>query len=262
MPVLQPMVRDLNSCGGNLRRNIRVDVCSKPTVEPTKPTRSCICAGQKPTREPTETYAASPAETYVFPLLFRKGERRKLRDLINKYVAQTLTLKGPDMPNSPAVAGFVYAIHSPENPRHVKLGLSSNPDARLRALQTGNPYKLKLIWTFPCPNMAELEDRFHKVFDKYRISGSEWFDLRPIDDPDHVWAFLTILAYKYLAENQPAEIRKRLANFEEFIGSPARFLNSQADADAMLDAQFPDRHKYEDDPKGLEAYITRNLKRD
>lgn len=166
------------------------------------------------------------------------------------------------MPKSPAVAGFIYAIHSPENPRHVKLGLSSNPTARLRALQTGNPYKLTLIWTFPCRNMAEMESKFHKVFDKYRIAGGEWFDFKPIDDPQHLEAFFTILAYKYLAPNIPAETQKMLAKVEDYIGSPAKFLSSQQDVDAILDRQFPDRDKYADDPVAYEAYIRQNLKRD
>jgi hypothetical protein len=47
-----------------------------------KPTRSSVCAGQKPTPELTETYAPGSVETYVFPLLFKEGERRKPGTLI------------------------------------------------------------------------------------------------------------------------------------------------------------------------------------
>jgi hypothetical protein len=173
----------------------------------------------------------------------------------------TLTTGEQDMKKSPAVAGYVYAIHAPETPNHVKLGLSSNPQARLRQLQTGNPQKLKLIWHFPCPNMAQLEDTFHAVFDKYRIAGGEWFDFRPISDPEHLVAWLTILSYKYIAPNQSAEMRKRLANVEDFIDSPAKFLNSQADADALLARQFPDLDKYTNDPDAQQAYIRRNITR-
>lgn len=167
------------------------------------------------------------------------------------------------MTKSPAVAGHVYAIQSPENPRHVKLGLSSNPKARLRQLQTGNPYKMVLIWTFPCRNMAEIETAFHKVFDKYRIPGGEWFDFRPIDDPEHLVAWLTILACKYLADPKeiPPALRDRLTGVESFIDSPAKFLNSQADAEQIMANQFPDLAKYEDDPTAMEEYIQRNLKR-
>lgn len=164
---------------------------------------------------------------------------------------------------SPAVAGYIYAIQSPENRRHVKLGLSSNPQARLRQLQTGNPNKLELVWTFACRNMAETETAFHKAFDKYRIPGGEWFDFRPIDDPEHLTAWLTILAYKYLADprQMPPGTRERLAKVEDFIASPAKFLNSQTDVESLLARQFPDVHKYENDPVALEAYIRGNLKR-
>jgi hypothetical protein len=170
----------------------------------------------------------------------------------------------PTNRKSPAVAGYVYAIHSPETPNHVKLGLSSNPRSRLRTLQTGNPHKLKLIWTFPCTNMAELEDRLHKVFDKYRIAGGEWFDFRPINDPEHLDAWLTILAYKYLADPKtiPRALRDRLAKVESFIDSPAKFLNSQAATEQIIENQFPDLARYEGDPTAMEAYIERNLRRD
>jgi hypothetical protein len=165
------------------------------------------------------------------------------------------------MAKSHAVAGYIYAIQSPENPRHVKLGLSSNPQARLRALQTGNPFKLQLIWTFACPNMAALEDKFHQVFDKYRIDGGEWFDFHPINNPEHIAGFLDILAYKNLAPNVPKDMRARLDQLEQFIDSPAKFLSSQKDVDELLARQFPDLQKYEGDPEALEAYILRNLKR-
>jgi hypothetical protein len=58
------------------RRNLRVDVRVKPTSKPTEPTRSCIYSGQKPTREPTETYAPGSGETYVSLSSLRRGKRR------------------------------------------------------------------------------------------------------------------------------------------------------------------------------------------
>jgi hypothetical protein len=152
------------------------------------------------------------------------------------------------MDKSPAVAGYVYAIQSPENRRHVKLGLSSNPRVRLRTLQTGNPHKLELIWTFPVRNMAEIEATFHRVFDKYRIPGGEWFDFHPIDDPEHIVVWLIMIAYKYLADPKtfPPGMRERLAKLEPFIDSPAKFLSSQRDSEEMLARQFPRLHDFEE----------------
>lgn len=140
------------------------------------------------------------------------------------------------MKKSPAVAGYVYAIHAPETPNHVKLGLSSNPQARLRQLQTGNPHKLALIWHFPCDNMAQLEDVFHKAFDRYRIPCGEWFDFHPIDDPEYLATWLMLLSYKYLTPRRQMgpELRKTLANLEGFIDDPARFLTLQPTMDAMV----------------------------
>jgi hypothetical protein len=165
---------------------------------------------------------------------------------------------------SPAVAGFIYAIQSPESPRYVKLGLSSNPQARLRNLQTGSPHKLVLIWSFACKNMAETEAAFHEVFDKYRIPAGEWFDFFPIDNPEHLVAWLTLVAYKRFGDPKavPADARKLLENVETFIGSPARFLSSQADVDQLIARQFPDLARYEDNPDQAMAYIWRSLKHD
>ena len=157
--------------------------------------------------------------------------------------------------------GYVYAIHSPESPSHVKLGLSADPESRLKRLQTGNPYRLQLIWTHPCPDMTAVESVLHGTFEKYRIPGGEWFDLRPIDDPEHLAQFLDLLATKYLTEDLPAEMQARLANLEPLIGSPGKFLNSQVNAEAIFAAQFADLAKYENDPAALEAYILRSLRR-
>jgi hypothetical protein len=142
------------------------------------------------------------------------------------------------MKKSPAVAGYVYAIHSPAAPHHVKLGLSSNPQARLRQLQTGNPHKLRIIWTHPSDNMANTESAFHQAFDRYRIPGGEWFDFRPISDPEHLAMFLELLAVKHFTTRLPAKLQQRLAGLESFINSPERFLASQASVDSIMANQF------------------------
>jgi hypothetical protein len=159
-------------------------------------------------------------------------------------------------------AGHVYAIQSPENRRHVKLGLSANPQARLKQLQTGNPHRLELIWTCPCPDMSRAERAFHQAFDKYRIAGGEWFDFRPIDNPEHLAAYLDILAFKYLSPDLPPGLRRQLDGLEAFIDSPAKFLSSQADVDTLIEKQFPRLKEFEDDPEAAERYIRQNLKQD
>jgi hypothetical protein len=128
------------------------------------------------------------------------------------------------MKKSPAGAGYVYAIQSPESLRHVKIGLSINPKSRLKQLQTGNPNKLKLIWAVPCPNMAELEGTFHQMFNESRIAGSEWFVLAPFSDPEHAAALLTVLAFIYFVRTASPEMRRQLAAIDESLTAFAMHL--------------------------------------
>lgn len=142
------------------------------------------------------------------------------------------------MKKSPAVAGFVYAIHSPETPSLVKLGLSVRPSARLKQLQTGNPHKLALIWEFPCPDMSAAERLFHETFDRYRIPGGEWFDFQPNDDPEHIASILTMLAGRHLAES--ADLRAAFEGIEGFINRPTGFPKSQEYRAHYFSAERPD----------------------
>lgn len=117
-------------------------------------------------------------------------------------------------------AGYVYAVNSPECPHLVKIGLSTNPESRLKQLQTGNPHRLELIWTFPCADMSAAEDAFHRTFERFRKVG-EWFDLAPNDSPEHIGLFLTFVAARHLAED--SDIREMVAGIEEFITDPTGF---------------------------------------
>lgn len=70
---------------------------------------------------------------------------------------------------------FIYVIAAePEGP--CKIGLSLNPDKRLRQLQTGHPYRLRLFHTMEVPDVKVklLEKLIHKTMGPWRESG-EWF---------------------------------------------------------------------------------------
>lgn len=73
---------------------------------------------------------------------------------------------------------FVYFIqcgHDKKPP--VKVGVASNIDKRLKSLQTGNPYELKLLCSIECKNTKEaynLECFIHSELKSRRIRG-EWF---------------------------------------------------------------------------------------
>lgn len=78
---------------------------------------------------------------------------------------------------------YVYAV---------KIGVSSNPEKRLAALQTANPGRLWIQSTVECDSREAamaLEKRLHKALRVNRIGG-EWFyncrQLDPYTRPDSV----------------------------------------------------------------------------
>ena len=66
--------------------------------------------------------------------------------------------------------GFVYMIQCNE---HIKIGIAHNVRRRLDALQTSNPYKLKLLKAFPSQNPSKDENRLHRCLHAYHTRG-EW----------------------------------------------------------------------------------------
>ena len=59
----------------------------------------------------------------------------------------------------------------------IKVGRSNCPEKRLKQLQTGSPYLLKLLLVLP--GFGGLEKSIHKALSGYlfRTSKGEWFDL-------------------------------------------------------------------------------------
>lgn len=68
--------------------------------------------------------------------------------------------------------GFVYLMRCGW---HHKIGKTKNVRRRLAQIQTGNPYKVELIHSIPCDDMAEVESALHKHFAQWRTNG-EWFE--------------------------------------------------------------------------------------
>jgi len=71
--------------------------------------------------------------------------------------------------NSPA--GFVYVIGPGDGP--VKVGFSTNPDARLRSLQNGSGAALSVLHVRPGTRRDEAD--LHKRLRPHRVHG-EWFE--------------------------------------------------------------------------------------
>lgn len=68
----------------------------------------------------------------------------------------------------------VYFISADDGP--VKIGLTNNPEQRLEHLQTGSPYRLKLLAVIRAGR--SLERAYHSYFDGSRLNG-EWFARSP-----------------------------------------------------------------------------------
>ncbi len=92
---------------------------------------------------------------------------------------------------------FIYAIGRPQGP--VKIGVSSNPQARVGQIQTGCPFKVTLLHSAALPNRGEAEAQesiIHGVYEDRRIIG-EWFKMdREIATEAIDCAIITAEAFK------------------------------------------------------------------
>lgn len=75
---------------------------------------------------------------------------------------------------------FLYVIGPLSGPQ--KIGISKNPQSRLRSLQTGHPSKLFLNHSIEVPDdrVRLLERMIHQDLSHRRTNG-EWFDLSPTE---------------------------------------------------------------------------------
>lgn len=74
---------------------------------------------------------------------------------------------------------FIYLINI-ENTDLYKIGVSKNPEKRLKSLQTANGKKLSLINSFETQFNYKLETFLHQYFSLKKKLG-EWFILEPTD---------------------------------------------------------------------------------
>jgi hypothetical protein len=77
------------------------------------------------------------------------------------------------------VLKYVYLISDTKTTSY-KIGTSSNPEKRLKSLQTGNDNSLKIIHKVQCKNKTQVEKALHNQFSFFKISG-EWFELKQSD---------------------------------------------------------------------------------
>ena len=70
---------------------------------------------------------------------------------------------------------FVYLIQSQED-GYYKIGVSTNPQKRLKQLKTGNSSELKFIEIYQCEFADKVERTLHRRYAHLRKEG-EWFNL-------------------------------------------------------------------------------------
>lgn len=58
----------------------------------------------------------------------------------------------------------------------IKVGVSSNPESRVKSLQTGNPNKITIIARVWEDNATQAEAYFHSKFSNQKSIG-EWFEI-------------------------------------------------------------------------------------
>src|SRR6185437_8499627 len=72
---------------------------------------------------------------------------------------------------------FVYAFKGDHN--LVKIGISTNPDARLAQLRTASPFPIDYAYVGVTPGTGyEIEQEAHAILAHRRCNG-EWFDVPP-----------------------------------------------------------------------------------
>ena len=79
---------------------------------------------------------------------------------------------------NPHSRGFVYLIHEGDTTFY-KIGMSLDPQVRLKTLQTANPRHLHLTKTQEVQDMRDAELSLHKQFTAHRVPNAivrEWFD--------------------------------------------------------------------------------------
>lgn len=118
-----------------------------------------------------------PQAAWIIINYFAVASKTKAEGAINIY-HRYLNKPYPNYFNTSKIvtkkAEYLYLIHS-KDANCVKIGISNNPEKRLKGLQTGFPYSLEIIKTIRSSNVRDLERRVHGSLDDYRLNG-EWFD--------------------------------------------------------------------------------------
>lgn len=70
---------------------------------------------------------------------------------------------------------YIYLIQSLEN-SHYKIGISNNPQRRIKELQTGNSSELRLVEVYQSEYAEKIERALQRRY-SYLNKEGEWFDM-------------------------------------------------------------------------------------
>lgn len=80
-------------------------------------------------------------------------------------------------PGQQITGAFVYVVRGDHN--MVKIGVTTNPDARLSQLRTGSAFPIEYAWLGVTPGTGyDIEQAAHTALASHRCHG-EWFDVPP-----------------------------------------------------------------------------------
>ena len=149
------------------------DVLGKVAYEEYKPEK-----GGKGGR-PEKTYLLTERQFLIVALMVVKhGAKLKgiiVDGLIGKSVKEVINIiSSMDIEDIPPDR-YVYVAQESESGRY-KIGISKDPERRIKELNIGNPEQLKLIHYFKSNgNKYESETLTHKMYEAHKLR-SEWFD--------------------------------------------------------------------------------------
>ena len=128
---------------------------------------------------PEKTYLLTERQFLIVALMAMKhGAKLKgiiVDGLIGKSVKEVINIiSSMDIEDIPPDR-YVYVAQESESGRY-KIGISKDPERRIKELNIGNPEQLKLIHYFKSNgNKYESETLTHKMYEAHKLR-SEWFD--------------------------------------------------------------------------------------
>jgi hypothetical protein len=111
---------------------------------------------------------------FMGPRIFgiRPGVSFSANDLL-----RLATKPKPNKPGEPMTGSFLYVIRGDHN--MVKIGVSTNPNARLASLRTASAFPIDFSYIAVTPGTGfDIEAGAHEMLKGHRCSG-EWFDVPP-----------------------------------------------------------------------------------